>query len=114
MITFTFALGSTAYAADNNHKGKLKRHTQPVYAAVKERLNITDTDLKNAKEKGKTAFNLAKEKNVSADELRAYITLKASQALDKEIEKGVLPKFIGKKIKYKVGKSIENWDGCFN
>jgi ribosomal protein S20 len=114
IMIFILSFSNIVYASSNIHSGKLGRHKEAVYASIRERLGITDEKIKDAKNTGKTAFDLAGEAGVSERELRSYIIQDAAKSLDKAIGKGIIPKCIVSKIKSKVEKSIENWDGHFN
>lgn len=99
------------YAYSTTEIGKLKSHTNSVYSSIKERLNITDEDIKKAKKNGRTAFDLGRDKGVSEEELRSCIILDAEKSLDKIV---FMPKFAKNKVKDKVRNSIKNWDGYFD
>lgn len=108
MAVFILNSSSTAYAyqvlSHNNHN-------KYIYTAVKNRLNIVDKDLAEAKSKGKTVFDLARDKGVSESEFREYMTKEAAKSIDSVVNKGLMPKVLGEKIKNIAAAKIKIWDG---
>lgn len=86
-------------------------HSKQIYNAVKAKLNLTDKELQDAAVKGKTAFDLAREKGISEEDLRNYVAEEAEKSIDSIVSKGYMPKFAGEKIKNKATSKIKTWDG---
>jgi predicted Holliday junction resolvase-like endonuclease len=114
MVMVIFNISNMVYASPLIQDGKLGRHKEDVYTSIKNKLGITDENIKEAKEAGRTAFDLASELGVSENELRTYIIQDALKSLDGVIGKKIIPNFIVNKIRSKVETSIEKWDGYFN
>jgi predicted Holliday junction resolvase-like endonuclease len=114
MVMVIFNISNMVYASPLIQDGKLGRHKEEVYTSIKKKLGITDEDIKEAKEAGRTAFDLASELGVSENELRTYIIQDALKSLDGVIGKNIIPNFIVNKIRSKVETSIEKWDGYFD
>jgi predicted Holliday junction resolvase-like endonuclease len=114
MVMVIFNISNMVYASPLIQDGKLGRHKEEVYTSIKKKLGITDENIKEAKEAGRTAFDLASELGVSENELRTYIIQDALKSLDGVIGKNIIPNFIVNKIRSKVETSIEKWDGYFD
>lgn len=108
------SFSNEAYASSQTHNGRLGKHKEAVYTSIKNKLAITDEDIKEAREEGRTAFDLASELGVSENELRTYIIQDALKSLDRVAGKGFIPGFIVGRIQNKMETSIENWDGYFD
>lgn len=108
IAVFILNSGNTAYAyqvlSHNNHN----KH---IYTAVKNRLSLTDKDLAEARSKGKTVFDLARNKGISEEAFRIYLSGEAAKSIDSVINKGLMPKILGEKIKNKATTKIKIWDG---
>jgi hypothetical protein len=78
---------------------------------LKNDLGFTDAQIESAKSSGKNAFDLAKEKGITSDKLKALITAQKTKKIDEEVASGRLTKEKGEEIKSKMESRIAKWDG---
>ncbi len=69
-----------------------KKDINPIYSILKSKLGYTDDQIKEAVKAKKTAFDLAKDKNISADQLKTMIIDEQSKKLDEAVSNGKLTK----------------------
>lgn len=107
-ITFFLNISNTAYGAELR---PMSKYSKRVVKLLKEKLDISDIEIENARVEGKTAFDLAKTKGMEEEELRQCITLEATKAIDGLSSKGIMPRFLTNIIKSLAGAKIATWDG---
>lgn len=123
-IISSLSLGTTAvYAASLNAKtpnaekkveSKIDCHKKccnPVHIILEKKLGFTHEQINAAAKSGKTAFDLAREKGMTANELRTAIISDRSQKLDELVSKGKINKDKANQIKINFANKIQNWDG---
>lgn len=90
---------------------KRRGNTGAVYRVLKDKFGFSDTDIQNAVQGGKTAFDLAKTKGYTPDELRAAIVEEKSNKIDEKVKEGKITKETADKIKADFKVKMQNWDG---
>ena len=96
---------------DGNLKQHKRGHSKAVYSVLKNKLGFTEVQISDAAKAGKTAFDLAKEKGMTADQLRAAIIEAKSQKIDQMVADGKLEKDKADTIKANFKEKIQKWDG---
>ncbi|WP_411682359.1 hypothetical protein [Clostridium thailandense] len=92
----------------NQHKGG---HHNPAYSVLVKKLGFTKEQIDSAAKSGKTAFDLAKEKGMTADQLRAAIIDAKSQKIDQMVTENKITKEKADTIKSNLKDKIQKWDG---
>jgi hypothetical protein len=108
LLAFLFNRGYITYGAEMRPMSKYSRR---VVKLLKEKLDISEVEVENARFQGKTAFDLAKAKGMEEEELRQCITREATLAIDGLSSKGIMPKFLTNIIKSLAISKINTWDG---
>lgn len=119
-ITLSIALGSTAYAAANSttngyHQGSGTglgrisgfRGFDIITNALKSK-GVTDTEITNALNSGKTLNSLATEKGITTDELKKSLLEGKTKIIDEAVAKGSLTKEQGDAEKARIAENIDN------
>jgi len=124
-LSLSILIGSTAFAktstnpkepinpekkiGERNHKrgpGKCKK-----LASIKE-LGLTEEEIINARNSGKTLFDLAKEKKgLTPEQVRSILIKTKTDAINKKVAEGKITKEKADMILPKMKSRIENWDG---
>lgn len=86
----------------------------PAYSILENKLGFTKTQIEDAAKAGKTAFDLAKEKGMTADQLRAAIIDAKSKKIDQMVTEGKITKDEATAMKTNLSTKIKNWDGNLN
>ena len=118
-ITLTIGLGATAYAAsspDNTYRQGLGNGLgrvasfkgSDIISSVLKDKGITDSEITNAVNLGKTIYNLAKEKGITDDELKKSLLEEKIKIIDDAVSKGTLTKEQGDASKAKITQNISN------
>lgn len=132
MLSLTLGLGATAYASvdvaepavpstvpstntnttASNGIG-LKRATgfrgyDFVTSIIKEKLNVTEEDINNARAKGKTMSEFAEEKGLSHDDFKAALIESKNKAIDEAVTKGTISKEDGEAYKKAIKEKAAN------
>lgn len=116
-ITFSLGLGGIRiHAAMSSittsiNTQKVEHKCNPAYSVLKNKLGFTETQIDDAAKAGKTAFDLAKEKGMTADQLRTAIIDAKSQKIDKMVNEGKITKDKADTIKADFPSKIQKWDG---
>lgn len=93
--------------------GKLKSsHHQ--HSVLENQLGFTKAQIDDAARSGKTAFDLAKEKGKTPDQLKSMIITTHSQELDQMVKDGKMTKEEADTIKTNMKEKIKIWDGSLN
>lgn len=120
VITLVLGLGVTAYAATTSpsnayHQGGgtgLGRITgfrgYDIITNVLKGKGVTDTEITNAVNSGKTLNNLAQEKGITSDELKKSLLEEKIKIIDDAVTKGTLTKEQGDAEKARITENIEN------
>lgn len=88
-----------------------KKCHKPLYSVLKNKLGYTEAQISDAAKAGKTAFDLAKEKGMTDDQLRNEIIKAKSQKIDKMVAEGKIEKDKADTIKANFKAKIQKWDG---
>lgn len=128
MLSLTLGLGATAYASvdaaepavpstntnttTSNGIG-LKRATgfrgyDFVTSIIKEKLNVTEEDINNARAEGKTMSEFAEEKGLSHDDFKAALIESKNKAIDEAVTKGTISKEDGEAYKKAIKEKAAN------
>lgn len=86
-------------------------HKNPVYSVLKDKLGFTDTQIADAEKSGKTAYDLAKTKGITKDQLNTMIINAQSKFIDNAVTDGKLTKEKADAIKANFKTRMQNWDG---
>jgi len=132
VLTIAIGAGVTSYAASNtisktntigNENGAHQRLQlgktigargyDSVTSVLKNKLKVTDEEITNAINSGKSMFDLAKEKGISEEDFKAAIKADRIKLIDKAIANGKISKEQGDSIKASVEANMENCTGNF-
>jgi polyhydroxyalkanoate synthesis regulator phasin len=95
-------------------KGHSKGKFKSVNLVLKNNLGFTDAEIKDATNSGKTAFDLAKEKGKTPDQLKVMIIEAQSKRIDEAVANGKITKEKAVTIKTNLKTKMQNWDGSLN
>ncbi len=125
-ITIAIITGATAYAASTGGSaaatsrerlglGRITsmRGYDYIASILKDKLGLTDEDLADAQRSGKTPYELATEKGMTEEQLKAYLLEGKSKAIDGAVSKGTITKEEGESLKAKLNTNIQNCPGNF-
>jgi len=119
-MTLAIGLGATAYAATASssnacHQGLgtgLGRISGfrgfDIITNVLKGKGVTDSEITNAINSGKTLNSLAKEKGISDDQLKKSLLEEKTKAIDNAVSKGTLTKEQGDAAKSRITENISN------
>ncbi|WP_234124212.1 hypothetical protein [Clostridium hydrogenum] len=119
-MTAVIGVGVSAYAETTtnteNHGQGLGRITSMrgydyVSAVLKDKLHMTDKEITDGLNSGKTMYDLAKGKGMSIEEFRKALIEEKSKAIDSAVEKGSVTKEQGESLKANINTNINNCDG---
>lgn len=85
-----------------------------IYSVLETQLGFSRAQINSAANSGKSAFDLAKEKGKTPDQLKSMIIDLQSKELDQMVSEGKLPKEKADTIKTKIKADIQNWNGSLN
>lgn len=126
-LTVIIGVGATAYAASNDNISKANSPAQRlglgritsmrgydyITSILKNKLGLSNEEITNATNSGKTIYDLAKEKGMSDEQLKAALLEERTKAIDEAINKGTLSKEDGDALKEKLSTNIESCTGNF-
>ncbi|MBM7869134.1 ribosomal protein S20 [Clostridium pascui] len=124
VLTMSIGVGATAYAASNDTTvtsaqrlglGRITsmRGYDYVSNILKNKLGLTDSDITNAKNSGKTLYDLAAEKGMTEDELKSLLLEEKTKLIDSAVEKGTITKEEGETLKANLNANIQSCTGNF-
>lgn len=90
---------------------KHNKHQGSVYSILKNNLGFTDVQINAARSSGKTAFDLAKEKGKTPNQLKAMVIDAGSKRIDGEVTNGKITKERADTVKTNLKTKMQNWDG---
>jgi ribosomal protein S20 len=118
VLTITIGLGATVYAASNDSAASgqrlgLGRITSMrgydyITNILKNKLGLTDKDITDARNSGKTLYDLAEEKGMSQDQIKSSMLDERYKAIDEAVNKGTITREEGEKLKAVLKANIEN------
>lgn len=79
--------------------------------ALLNKIGVSYSELEEAKETNKTAFDLAKEKGFSEEQLRMFINQDRFISIDELVLNRKISKEIGEQVKEKIKEHTDNWEG---
>lgn len=126
VITLTIGMGATAYAS-STESGSSQTITQRlglgritsmrgyeyITNILKNKLGLNDTDITNALNSGKTPYDLAAEKGMTQEDLKASLTEEKIKAIDAAVAEGTITKEEGESIKENLKANMEYCTGNF-
>jgi polyhydroxyalkanoate synthesis regulator phasin len=122
-IALTLGIGATAYAASNGGTfapkqrmglGKITTMRGYQYVSnVLKSLGLSDTDITNARNSGKTLYDLAAEKGITQEEFKAALLNEKTKAIDAAVENGTITKEEGETLKANLRTNMDNCTGNF-
>lgn len=86
-------------------------HLKPIYSILESK-GFTKAQIDEAAKAGKTAFDLAKEKDMTPDQFRSEIVSAKSKKIDELVSSGKLSAEEAKTIKSDFTNRIQKWDGA--
>lgn len=120
-LTFAIGMGVTAYAASSNSTtttspqqrlglGKITsiRGYEYVSNILKSKLGLSDSDIINAKNSGKTLYDLATEKGMTQDQLKEALLQERTKAIDTAVTNGTITKEESNTLKANLNTNMEN------
>jgi hypothetical protein len=119
-ITLSIGLGATAYAATNSttnayHQGSgtgLGRISgfrgYDIITNILKGKGVTDTEITNTLNSGKTLNSLAQEKGITSDELKKSMLDEKIKIIDDAVAKGTLTKEQGDAAKARITENVDN------
>lgn len=114
MVTVNAA--TPASTSNSTHKiecrgGKHNGHAGSINLVLKNNLGFTDVQIDSARSSGKTAFDLAKEKGKTPDQLKAMIIDTKLKHIDEAVINGKITKEKADTVKTNLRAKMQNWDG---
>lgn len=82
-----------------------------VSSVLKNKLGMTDKEITDGLNSGKTMYDLAKDKGMSIDQFRKALIEEKSKSVDSAVEKGSITKEQGESLKTNINTNINNCDG---
>jgi hypothetical protein len=77
------------------------------------KLGLSDTEIRDAIDSGKTPYDLAEEKGITQDELKDSLLEEKSKSIDDAVAKGTITKEEGENLKAKLNSNMQNCTGDF-
>lgn len=75
------------------------------------KIGVTSSELEEAKKTNKSAFELAKEKGFSEEQLKMFINEKRYVAIDELVLNRKISREIGEQVKEKIKEHTDKWSG---
>jgi hypothetical protein len=114
LITLIYAASVIGVSAQSANSTMLKhKRKTAIYVVLKDKCGFTDNQIKKAREDGKNAFELAKEKGIDENKLKALVYEEKCRRLDEKVKSGKITAEKAEEIKVKIKAHIEKWDGSF-
>lgn len=124
VLTLAIGGGITAYAATTNNTTPTsianrtcgtgmsfatgQKGYESVEAVLKSKLGMTDSDLIEARNSGKTMYEIAKEKGMSEEDFKAALLEEKYKAIDDAVAKGTTTKEQGEEYKTQIKNNMAN------
>lgn len=126
VLTIAVGMGATAYAASSDNTaaetsgqrlglGRITsmRGYDYITNVLKDKQGLSETDITNAINSGKTPYDLASEKGITQEQLQASLLEEKSKAIDDAVVKGTITKEEGENIKANLSTNMQNCTGNF-
>lgn len=123
-LTMVIGMGATAYAASNSPVsvpaqrlglGRITsiRGYDYISNILKDKLGLSDAEISNGVNSGKTLYDLAAEKGMTDEELKAALLDERAKAIDSAVSKGTITKDEGETLKENLKTNMANCIGNF-
>lgn len=126
-LTLAIGMGATAYAASSDSNtsttaprqrlglGRITsmRGYDYISNVLKNKLGLTDTDITNSRNQGKTPYELATEKGMTQDQLKSALFEERAKAIDAAVANGTITKEEADSLKASLNTNMENCTGNF-
>lgn len=124
VLTIIIGVGATAYAATNNTAATTRqrlglgritsmRGYDFISNILKDKLGLSDADISNAINSGKTLYELAADKGMTQEQLKAALLDERTKAIDTAVIQGTITKAEGETLKANLNTNIANCTGNF-
>jgi uncharacterized protein YidB (DUF937 family) len=123
VLVLTVGIGATAYAATGSGRTASQRlglgriismsGYDTMISVLKNKLGLTDADINYARNSGKTLYELAEEKGLTADQLKSALYEERAEAIDDAVSNGTITKEQGDTLKANMKLNIDNCTGAF-
>ncbi|EYE88877.1 hypothetical protein Q428_05755 [Fervidicella metallireducens AeB] len=120
-LTAAVGAGSTVYAATTQTStlnrglglGRITslRGYDYLVSILKNKLGLTDKQISDGLNSGKTMYDLAKEKGMTAEKFRALLLEEKNKAIDNAVSKGTITKEQGNALKETLKNNMNNCTG---
>lgn len=120
-MTMAIGLGVTAYASTNSTQNTFKgaglgrvtvmRGYDYVEKILEDKLGLTEQQITEGLNSGKTMYDLAKEKGMTEDQFKAALLEEKNKAVDDAVAAGKITKEEGETIKANLKNNIDNCTG---
>lgn len=119
-LTLVVGAGATVYAETTTNStnqglglGRITsmRGYDYVSSVLKNKLGITDKEINDGLNSGKTMYELAKDKGMTIDEFRTALIEEKSKSIDEAVSKATITKEQGDSLKEKIKNNISNCNG---
>lgn len=117
-MTIALGLGVTAYASTESAKGTYQREGigkvtamsgyEYVEVVLKNKLGMTDKEITDGLNAGKTMYDLAKEKGMTEEQLKAAVLEEKNKAVDKAVVDGKITKEEGETLKANLKNNVDS------
>lgn len=123
-LTMVIGMGATAYAASSNTSsaptqrlglGRITsmRGYDYISNILKDKLGLSEADITSAVNSDKTLYELAVEKGMTEEQIKAALLEAKTQAIDEAVNKGTITKEEGETLKANLNTNIANCTGNF-
>lgn len=124
-LTMVIGIGATAYAAsDNSGNAPLTqrlglgriismRGYDFISNILKNKLGLTDIEISDSVNSGKTLYDIAVEKGMTDDQLKASLLEERIKAIDAAVSEGTITKEEGEALKANLNTNMANCTGNF-
>ncbi|AGY75180.1 DUF2680 domain-containing protein [Clostridium autoethanogenum] len=79
-----------------------------VSSVLKDKLGMTDKEITDGLNSGKTMYDLAKDKGMTIDEFKAALIKEKSKSIDEAVSKGTITKEQGDSLKENIKNNVNN------
>jgi hypothetical protein len=125
-LTMAIGMGATAYAAASDNTNAIMpgqrlglgritsmRGYDYITNILKDKLGLSDADITKAANSGKTPYELAAEKGMTEEQVKASLLEERAKAIDVVVTKGSITKEEGETLKANLKANLENCTGNF-
>jgi hypothetical protein len=120
-MTMALGIGATAYASTGTVNGTCQgaglgrvtatRGYDYVEAILKNKLGLTDKEITDGFNSGKTMYDLAKEKGMTEEQFKAALLEEKNKAVDKAVADGKITKEQGETLKETLKNNLDSCTG---